>query len=87
MSLLSKTLLAAGLAVAIGGSAYAEGDGPGPWVLSSTMGYSVDMSGKTTIVELGSVDKVMMAKAKAVPRGTVFFMKDGALMMSESISH
>jgi hypothetical protein len=82
MSLLSKTLLAAGLAVAIGGAAYA--DGAGPWVLSPTMGYSVDMSGKTTIVELGSVDKAKMAKAKAVPNGTVFFMKDGALMMSDN---
>jgi len=78
MSLLSKTLMAAGVTVALAGAAYADSQ---PWVLRDGMGYVVDGQGHTMIVDLPTMTKAKMAKAKVVPHGTVFFMHDGHLMM------
>jgi hypothetical protein len=78
MSVLTKTVVAAGLVLALGTAAQAAGE---PWVLNGNQAYVVDMQGHTMIATLPEMTKRMMAKAKAVPRGTVFFMHDGKLMM------
>ncbi len=42
------------------------------------------MDGKPMVYGLTSIKKDDMAKAKVVPKGTVFFMKDGQMMMVET---
>ena len=83
MSILSKTLLAAAVTLAVAGAANAASE---PWVLQSNMGYVVDMKGNAMVVNLDDVSKMHMKKAKMVPRGTVFFMHDGHLMMMRDTS-
>ncbi len=82
MSVLSKTLMAVSISAALAGAAHAQTE---PWVLKSDMGYVVDKDGKAMIVNLNTMKKDDMAKAKAVPRGMVFFMQNGQMMMMESI--
>ncbi len=78
MSVLSKTLLIVSVSTALIGGAFAAGE---PWTLKNDMAYTVGGDGTPTVVQLSTMDKAMMAKAKAVPNGTVFFMKDGKMMM------
>ena len=80
MSILTKTLLAAGLTLALAGGAYASD--ASEWKVAPGQGYVVDMTGHTMIIDLKSPSKEMMARAKEVARGTVFFMHDGKLMMA-----
>ena len=81
MSVLSKMLIAGTVVTVLGGAAYAAGE---PWVLRNDMVYTVDSTGKPVIVTLDTMKKDSMAKAKAVPNGTVFFMQDGHLMMMDA---
>jgi hypothetical protein len=82
MSIFSKTLIVVGLTAGLAGAAYAQaGAGGEPWVLKADMGYMVDKDGKAVIVTL---DKTKMAKATAVPKGMMFFMQDGHMMMVDS---
>lgn len=83
MSTLSKTIVALGFTAALVGGAIAQSGGGEPWVLRSNMGYVVDMKGNSMIIDLPKVDSKAVAKAHAVPKGTVFFMKDGKLMMTD----
>ena len=85
MSKLAKTMMALGLAAAFAGSAYAQQSSGGgePWVLRANMGYTVDAKGNTMITNLPQMNPKMMKKVRAVPRGTVFFMQDGKLMMAD----
>jgi hypothetical protein len=83
MSVLSKTLLVVSVSAALAGAAYAQGGEP--WVLKQDMGYVVDKDGKGMVVNLNTMKKEDMAKAKAVPRGMVFFMQNGQMMMMESV--
>ncbi len=78
MSVLSKTLLIVSVSAALIGGAYAAGE---PWVLKNDMAYTVGGDGAPTVVQLNTMDKAKMANAKEVPKGTVFFMKDGKMMM------
>jgi hypothetical protein len=78
MSVFSKTLLVVGVSAALAGAAYAASE---PWVLRADMGYVIDKDGKTMVENLNTMDKAKMAKATAVPKGTVFFMQDGHMMM------
>lgn len=78
MSMLTKTVIAAGFALALGVAAQAESIGP--WDLKAGQGYVVDMDGHTMIVSLPEMTKHTMAKAHMVRRGTMFFMHDGHLM-------
>jgi len=80
MSIFTKTLLAAGLTLAFAGGAYASD--ASEWKLNSGQGYVVDMAGHTMIIDLKAPTKEMMARAKEVQRGTVFFMHDGKLIMA-----
>ncbi|MDI1343528.1 MAG: hypothetical protein PSV22_05430 [Pseudolabrys sp.] len=79
MSIFTKTMIAAGLTLALGAAAHAS-DATG-WVIKAGQGYVVDMAGNPMIIDLKTPTKEMMARAKKVPRGTVFFMHDGKLMM------
>jgi hypothetical protein len=81
MSIFTKTLVAAGLTLALAGGAYASD--ASEWKINAGQGYAVDMAGHTLIIEnMSAPTKKMMARAKVVPRGTVFFMHDGKLMMA-----
>ena len=83
MSTLSKTIIAFALTTAFVGAAHAQSGGGEPWVLKSNMGYTVDAKGNTMIVDLGKMNPKMKKKAHAVPKGTVFYMQDGKLMMAD----
>ncbi len=80
MSILTKTLIAAGMSLAIAGAAHASD--ASEWTIKANQGYIVDMSGNTMVVDLNVPTKKLMAHAKEVRRGTVFFMHDGKLMMA-----
>ncbi|MGI8526564.1 MAG: hypothetical protein ACR2K5_10390 [Pseudolabrys sp.] len=82
MTVLTKTLMAVGISAVLAGAAFAQGR---PLVLKADEGYVVDKNGKAMIMSLSGLKKEDMAKAKAVPKGTMFFMHDGTLMMMESI--
>lgn len=79
MSIFTKTLVAAGLTLALAGGAYASD--ASEWKIGAEQGYVVDMAGHTMIIDLKKPTKEVMARAKEVARGTVFFMHDGKLMM------
>ena len=81
MSLVTKTLFAAAATVMLVGVAVA--DDAGPWVLKSDMGYGVDKNGNTVLIDLHTMNKTAMAKAKPVAAGTVFFMQNGRLVRME----
>ena len=83
MSTLSKTIIAAALTTAFASAAYAQSGGGEPWVLRSNMGYTIDAKGNAMIINLPTMTAKMEKKVHAVPRGTVFFMKDGKLMMAD----
>lgn len=79
MSILTKTALAAGLALSLGAAAYASD--ASEWGLASGHAYYVNMSGKAMTATMQAPSAALLARAQEVPRGTVFFMHDGTLMM------
>jgi hypothetical protein len=80
MKTISKALMVAGIAAALGGAASAS-DAPSAWDLKADTGYVVDKDGKNMMIKVDTMNKDAMAKATRVPNGTVFFMHDGHLMM------
>ena len=79
MSILTKTALAAGLALSLGAAAYASD--ATDWGLASGQAYFVGMTGKMLHAPMQTPSADVLAHAQEVPRGTVFFMHDGKLMM------
>lgn len=79
MSILTKTAIAAGLALSLGTAAFASD--ASEWGLGSGHAYFVDMTGKAMTAPMKAPSAELMARAQEVPRGTVFFMHDGKLMM------
>jgi hypothetical protein len=79
MSILTKTVIAAGLALSLGTAAYASD--ASEWGLGTGHAYYVDMTGKAMTATMKAPSAELMARAQEVPRGTVFFMHDGKLMM------
>jgi hypothetical protein len=83
MSTVTKTVLALGLAAGLSGAAFAQAGGGEPWVLKQNMGYVVDAKGNTMIIDLNKLDAKMKKSTTEVKRGTVFYMQNGKLMMSD----
>lgn len=80
MSILTKTAIAAGLALSLGAAAYASD--ASEWGLATGQAYFVGMSGKMLHAPMKAPSADALARAQEVPRGTVFFMHDGKLMMA-----
>jgi len=80
MSILTKTAIAAGLALSLGTAAYASD--ASEWGLSTGQAYFVGMTGKMLQSPMKTPSADVLARAQEVPRGTVFFMHDGKLMMA-----
>jgi len=80
-----KALLAATALFAVATPALAQGE-TSPWDLRERNAYVLDMQGKMwSTQKIGPKGWAMMTRsAKAVPRGTVFFMQDGRLMMARA---
>ena len=84
MSIITKTLLAVAVSTTLAGAAYAsDASDASPWVLKTDMAYTVDTTGHTMVVPIGTMKNDVMARAKAVPAGTIFFMQNGHLMMAD----
>jgi len=80
MSLI-KTLCAATALMALAGPALAQG--PEAWDLRERNAYVLDMQGKMWSTHMTTGAWTMAVKnARAVPRGTVFFMNNGRLYMT-----
>jgi hypothetical protein len=79
-----KALVAAAGFLAVATPALAQDTSP--WDLRERNAYVLDMQGKmwSTQKVSGQGWAMMSRKAKAVPRGTVFFMRDGRLMMASA---
>jgi hypothetical protein len=84
MSAPIKALLAATALFAVATPALAQD--AAPWDLRERNAYVLDMQGKMwSTQKIGPKGWAMMTRsAKAVPRGTVFFMQDGRLMMARA---
>ena len=84
MSAPIKALLAATALFAVATPALAQD--AAPWDLRERNAYVLDMQGKMwSTQKIGPKGWAMMTRsAKAVPRGTVFFMRDGRLMMARA---
>jgi hypothetical protein len=84
MSAPIKALLAATALFAVATPALAQDTAP--WDLRERNAYVLDMQGKMwSTQKIGPQGWAMMSRsAKAVPRGTVFFMRDGRLMMARA---
>ncbi|WP_137045827.1 hypothetical protein [Pseudolabrys sp. FHR47] len=80
MSILTKTVLAAGLALSLGAAA-AHASDASEWGLATGQAYFVGMDGKAMKAPMKAPGADIMARAQEVPRGTIFFMHDGKLMM------
>jgi hypothetical protein len=77
MSLSRKAFLGALLATCLATPAFAQAES---WDLKERMFYVVDPNGQMRIMPMGERDMTpLMKRAKRVPRGTVFFMRDGQL--------
>lgn len=80
MSTRTKILCAAAL-LAMATPAFAQD--ASPWDLRERNAYVLDMQGKMWSKQMTTPQWAMAVKnARAVPRGTVFFMKDGQLYMA-----
>jgi len=78
---LTKTLCAATVLMAFAGPAFAQG--VEAWDLRERSAYVLDMQGKMWSTRMTTGAWTMAVKhARAVPRGTVFFMKNGQLYMT-----
>ena len=84
MSATIKALVAAAGLMAIATPALAQDTAP--WDLRDRNAYVLDMQGKMwSTQKIGPKGWTMMTRsAKAVPKGTVFFMQDGRLMMARA---
>lgn len=83
MSIIRNALLGLALATAFATPALAQGGGD-PWDLRERSAYAVDAQGKMRILPIGDRSMAMLTRrAKAVPRGTVFFMNNGQLYMMQ----
>jgi hypothetical protein len=86
MSSFRKALLGAALAVTVATPALAQnliGSGE-PWELRDRMAYAVNMTGNMRILPIGDRGMTMLMKrAKPVARGTVLFMHNGQLYMTQ----
>ena len=80
----SMKVLAAAALVTMATPALAQDTSP--WDLRERNAYVLDMQGKMwSTQKIGTKGWAMMTRsAKAVPKGTVFFMKDGRLMMARA---
>ena len=85
MSAPTKVLLAAASFLAVATPALAQD--AAPWDLRDRNAYVLDMQNK--MWSTGRVSErgwtMMTRKAKAVPRGTTFFMRDGRLYMASGM--
>jgi len=55
-----------------------------PWELQEQKAYAVDMQGKMRVMQPKDPSMAAMKRrARAVPRGTVFFMNNGRLYMMQ----
>jgi hypothetical protein len=84
MSASIKALVAAAAFLAVATPALAQD--ASPWDLRERNAYVLDMQGKMwSTQKIGPQGWAMMTRsAKAVPRGTVFFMSGGRLMMARA---
>ena len=80
MSILTKTILAAGLALSLGGVAHASD--ASELSIKANQGYFVNMQGHAMVGTLPAITDALMARAQVVQPGTVLFMHDGKLMMA-----
>jgi hypothetical protein len=84
MSASAKALLAAASFFAVATPALAQDTAP--WDLRERNAYVLDMQNK--MWSTGKISTkgwaMMTRRAKAVPRGTVFFMNNGKLMMAQA---
>jgi hypothetical protein len=77
MSLSRKAFLGALFATCLATPAFAQAES---WDLKERMAYLLDPTGQLRIMPIGERGMTMLMKrAKRVPRGTVFFMRDGQL--------
>ncbi len=80
---MSKTLFAAAIALVVATPAFAQE--ATPWNLAERNAFVVDMQNKMWSQRVSDKGmKWMTTRARPVPRGTVFFMANGRLMMSKS---
>lgn len=79
MSMVRKVLFGAAATLALATPAFAQG--AEPWDLKERMAYAVTPSGKMMAMAISDKGMTMMKGAKKVPRGTVFFMRNGELYM------
>ncbi len=89
MSVIKSALVAGGMAVALLGTsltgAFAQGNDP--WDIKDRTAYVVMMDGTMKSMRISDEGmKMLMKKAKAVPRGMVFFMNNGKLYMVNAAS-
>ena len=76
-----KTLYAAAALLALATPAFAQD--ASPWDLRERNAYVLDMQGKMWSKPMNTAGWTMAVKhARAVPRGTVFFMNNGSLYMA-----
>jgi hypothetical protein len=76
-----KTLYAAAAVLAMATPAMAQG--AEPWDLRERNAYVLDMQGKMWSTRISTQGWAMMSKtARAVPKGTVFFMNNGRLYVA-----
>ena len=82
MSFLARALCAVTIPFALAMPAYAQrGE---PWQLQEQKAYVVDMQGNMRIMQPKDPNmSTMKRRARAVPRGTVFFMNNGRLYMMQ----
>ena len=80
-----KTLVAAAALMAVTAPAMAQG-GAEPWDLRERNAYVLDMQGKMWSTRTISAKgwAMMTRSARAVPKGTVFFMNNGQLYMARA---
>lgn len=78
-----KTLYAAAAVLAMVSPAMAQD--ASPWDLRDRNAYVLDMQGKMWSKQVGTKGWTMMTRsARAVPKGTVFFMDNGQLYMARA---
>ncbi len=81
MSVRMKALYAATAMLAMASPAMAQG--ADPWDLRERNAYVLDMQGKMWSTRASAKGWTMMTRtARAVPKGTVFFMNNGQLYMA-----
>lgn len=89
MSSIKSALVAGGMSLALLGSsltgAFAQSNDP--WDVRERTAYVVMMDGTMKTMRISDDGmKMLMKKAKAVPRGMVFFMNNGKLYMVNAAS-